>query len=233
MKSIVLYGPSDWSRSDLQLPSQTLAVVIDVLRATSTLVTALAGGVREIYPLQALSAALSHQQTSPRVKLAGEQGGRKIEGFDFGNSPLEFISTDRLDFDLAMLTTNGTRAFAATHSAEQVIAASFLNHDTVVEKVLHWPGSVVYFCAGTGDDFSLEDAIVAGSFLEKTEPNHPLAALYRFTRRDLTHVFQQTKNGANLVKIGMASDIDFCLQLNRYPILPMYDPQTGIVRLHC
>ncbi len=229
MKSIALYGPSYWKRDKLPFSAPILAVVIDVLRATSTMVTAFANGVQRIYPSSDLQNAFSFRDWFPQTKLAGEKGGIRIDGFDFGNSPHEFLDRAPLDFDLVMLTTNGTRAFQSTDQAQEVIAASFLNLRVVIEKVKRWKGDVAYFCAGTGNDFSLEDAIVAGAILNEVDTTHPLVSLYRSTCRDLPRVFRQSKNGAHLVQIGLESDIDLCLEIDRFPILPYYNSHQGIV----
>lgn len=229
MHSIALYSPSFWSSQGFQLPENTLAVVIDVLRATSTMVTAFSNGVERISPVSSLERAFSIQKKFISIKLAGEKGGIKIEGFDFGNSPQEFLTPRQDHFDLVMLTTNGTKAFLATQSAQEVIAASFLNLESVIEKVSLWHGPVAYFCAGTGPDFSLEDAIVAGAILDRVDPAHPLASLYRFTKNDLPKIFRQSNNGRNLLKIGLESDIDFCLQINRFPVLPYFDFSQGVI----
>ncbi len=231
MKTIALYAPSFWNVQRFELPPQTLAVVIDVLRATSTMVAALSNGVQWISPVANIEKAFSIRNLSPSVKLAGEKGGGRIEGFDFGNSPQEFLGTPFLNFELAMFTTNGTKAFLATMSAQEVIAASFLNLEVVIEKVSQWNGPVAYFCAGTGADFSLEDAIVAGAIIDRVDPDHPLASLYRFSKNDLPQAFRNSKNGANLVKIGLESDIDLCLQRNRFPVLPYFDFTQGLIDL--
>ena len=229
MHSIALYSPSFWASQGFQLPAHTLAVVIDVLRATSTMVTAFSNGVQRINPVSSVESAFLIQRNSSSIKLAGEKGGIKIEGFDFGNSPQEFLHSHSIAYELVMFTTNGTKAFLATQSAQEVIAASFLNLESVVEKVAHWQGPVAYFCAGTGADFSLEDAIVAGAILDRVDPLHTLASLYRFTKNDLPSVFRQSINGRNLLKIGLESDIDFCLQINRFPVLPYFDFTQGVI----
>ena len=231
MDSIALYGPSFWASQRFELPPRTLAVVIDVLRATSTIVTALSNGVQRISPVATVEKAFSIRDHSPSVKLVGEKGGVRIEGFDFGNSPQEFLGKPLFDFELAMFTTNGTKAFLATKSAQEVIAASFLNLDVVIEKVSHWNGPVAYFCAGTGVDFSLEDGILAGAIIDSVDPDHPLASLYRFTKNNLPKAFRSSKNGTNLVKIGLESDIDLCLQRNRFSVLPYFDSTQGLIDL--
>jgi 2-phosphosulfolactate phosphatase len=231
LNSIVLHGPSDWSSPTLQLPPHTLAVVIDVLRATSTIAAAFSVGVREIRPVSTLEEAFEVQKRFPNTRLAGERGGRRMEGFDFGNSPQEFLSLESADFNLVILTTNGTRALLATGGAEEVVAASFLNREAVLQKIRSWSGPVAYFCAGTGDDFSLEDSIVASDFLAETDPQHPYASLYRFTRKDLRETFRQSKNGSNLVRIEMEKDIDLCLEIDRLSVLPHYDPREKVIRL--
>jgi len=212
------------------------AVVIDVIRATSTIVEALANGARAIYPTVSTEEAIRLANSLGRedTLLCGERKGLKVEGFDLGNSPLEF-SGDRVgDRRLVMTTTNGTRAFAAAQNAELVLVAAFLNLGAVVGRVAVLGGDLAIICAGKEGRFSLDDALCAGlllrGLLEATEDGrHGPAVLNDASRAalSLTASFQldvellrRTSAGAALVEVGLGDDLLLCAQRDRHALVP-------------
>src|SRR5688572_25556818 len=126
MKVDVYFAPTELTDRSL---AGTVVAVVDVLRATSTIVEAIANGARAILPAADMDDALRLAQTIGRseVLMCGERGARKIEGFDLGNSPLEFTSEVVADKLVVMTTTNGTRALIAGQTADRCIVAGFLN----------------------------------------------------------------------------------------------------------
>ena len=217
----VFYAPADYeSASDLFWKGQT-AVVIDVLRATSTMVTALAEGITEVICFKELEDARACAKGRERTALAGERGGRAPEGFQFGNSPCEFVGAGKLYDTVVLTTTNGTRALAAARPAARVLVCSLLNLSAVAGFLRDQSGRFAVLCSGTGEDFSLEDALVAGALLAGLGICHPLTALYESCEDGLREAFYAGRNGRNLRKLGLSGDIDWCLQKDRYPILPM------------
>lgn len=144
------------------------AVVIDVLRATSSIVRALASGASAIYPTSGTEDAIKLATSLGRedTLLCGERRGLKIEGYDLGNSPGEFTSRTVGGKRLIMNTTNGTRALLATEGAERVVVASFLNLRAVAEAV-RGTSELAVVCAGRDDAFALEDAACAGLLLRR------------------------------------------------------------------
>jgi len=159
--------------------SGATAVVIDVIRATSTMVEALANGARAIYPTVSTEEAIRLANTLGRedTLLCGERKGLKVEGFDLGNSPREYENETVDGKRLVMSTTNGTRAFVAAQGANRALAGSFLNLGAVVDQLRTGDvGELVLVCAGKEDHFALDDALCAGLILDEllggTEGDH-------------------------------------------------------------
>jgi len=144
------------------------AVVIDVIRATSCMVEAMANGARAIFPTVLAENAIKLASDLGREEtlLCGERKGIKIEGFDLGNSPAEFTTEVVEGKQLVMSTTNGTRAFLAVEDSERVLAASLLNLSAVA-RALSDVSDLVVICAGRANRFALEDALCAGYLIRK------------------------------------------------------------------
>lgn len=207
------------------------AVVVDVIRATSTIVTALANGARAIYPTVSTEEAIKLASSLGRddVLLCGERKGIKIEGFDLGNSPSEFVSETVEGKRLVMSTTNGTRAFLAAGGAERALAASFLNLAAVVDALAD-AEDVVIVCAGKEDHFSLDDAVCAGHLVrelqertgeEATLNDAGTAALHLASRFAPDEAFLRgTAAGRALVEIGLESDLSLCARRDRFDLVP-------------
>lgn len=211
------------------------AVVIDVIRATSTIVEALAAGARAVYPTLSTEEAIRLANSLGRddTLLCGERRGLKIEGFDLGNSPSEFTSEKVGGKRLVMSTTNGTRAFLAAEGAERVVAASLLNLSAVGKAVADAENLVV-ICAGKEGRFSLDDALCAGLVLrslsldgdvecELDDASSAVSALADAFAVD-AELLRTTAAGAALVEVGLEADLDRCAELDRHALVPeMYD----------
>ena len=229
----VFYSPTEYESAPAEFWHGQTAVVIDVLRATSTVVTALAEGVGQVVCFKEVAEARTYAKGRLKTALAGERGGRAPEGFRFGNSPREFVGIGGEVETLALTTTNGTRALQAAAAAERVIVCSLLNLGAVaasLRKAKDGAGDLVVVCSGTGECFSLEDALVAGALLAELGIQHPMTVLYRSCETMLREAFYESSNGRNLRRLGLEVDIDWCLQRDRYPILPIAQPD-GTVRL--
>ncbi len=154
-----------------------MAVVLDVLRATSVMVRALSSGCEAVIPCLEIADATATATAMPEgsVILAGERGGLPIEGFDLGNSPRDFEPDFCEGKTVVMTTTNGTRAILASLQAERVLIASFLNLSATVDEIAvqvlkkdhGHPVHIV--CSGTDGFVSLEDSLLAGALVEKTQ----------------------------------------------------------------
>lgn len=215
------------------------AIVIDVLRATSTMVAALAAGCKGIVPVETIEQAKKAQ--APGDLLGGERFCQKIPGFDLGNSPLEYRRDIVGDKIVVMTTTNGTRAIQTSLQAETILAGSLLNGAACAAKALESERDIVILCSGTNDVFSLEDGLCAGllaaelSRLASVPPEFNdvgLAMMYTFERiRDnMTEAIFGCSNGKRLSRLGFSQDIVYCSQVNRLAVVPEFC--MGVMKQH-
>ncbi|MDR0532939.1 MAG: 2-phosphosulfolactate phosphatase [Verrucomicrobiales bacterium] len=219
----VHYAPADYeNQADGYWQGRT-AVVFDILRATSTIVTALDSGYQGVHCFREVSDAQNFAASHERTALAGERDGVPQSGFQFGNSPREFVNkSPQYDF-LALTTTNGTRAVEAVAGADCVVIASLLNLSTVAEFLRRErEGSpLALVCSGSGEDFSLEDALVAAALMAELQAKHPLLSLLAAYEADWRRCFCSSKNGSHLLEIGLEADVDWCLQRDKYSVVPL------------
>lgn len=212
------------------------AVVIDVIRATSTIVEALAAGARAVYPTVSSEEAVRLANSLGRddTLLTGERKGLMIDGFDLGNSPLEFTPERVGGMRLVMTTTNGTRAFVAADGASKVIAASLANLSAVARAVVA-ADRLVFICAGKEDRFSLDDSMCAGLVLralgklrkgppmELDDASQAVRALAGAFRVDADFL-ATTAAGKALVEVGLGPDLEHCARIDRHDLVPeMHD----------
>ncbi len=214
-----------------------VVAVLDVLRASSSIVAALTNGARAVVPGESSDAVLMRAKSFERddVRLAGERRMRKIEGFDLGNSPVEFTAEAVEGRTVLMTTTNGTGAFAATQGAREVLVAAFVNFSAVLEVmrgVLRKGTDLAFICAGHEGQFSLEDAACAGRFVHHATRRLPdvrlndaaLAAVqvHRKYGDDLWGLFETSRHGQALAEAGFAADLVACATLDTSPVVPVY-----------
>lgn len=209
-------------------------VVIDVLRATSTIVEALAAGAKSIYPAASIEEAIRLANTFGRdgVLLVGERRCLPIEGFDLGNSPREFTSERVGGKTLVMSTTNGTHALSLTSGAARVLIAALLNLDAVVGELVRSEADPVIVCSGRERHFALEDAVCAGEIARRVMAaregtwqmnDGALAALALARKYTLgEELFTMTAAGEAIAAAGLTEDLAFCAQLNRYGSIPVF-----------
>jgi 2-phosphosulfolactate phosphatase len=206
-------------------------VVIDVLRATSTMVEALANGARAIYPADSTEEAMRLLQSLGRddLLLCGERRGLKIEGYDLGNSPAEFTDAVVGGRRLVMNTTNGTRAFVAALGADQVVAAAFSNLAAVTDSVAR-AERLVILCAGREGRFALEDALCAGLVLRRLEAalgdalelgdGARVARLLCDSYEPDAEFLAGTDAGRALAAAGLETDLEWCARVDRHRVVP-------------
>lgn len=234
MRVDTYFTPSELT--GVELPGQV--VVIDVLRATSTMVEALANGAKAIFPVATADEAARIAQNIGRdtVLLCGERKSLPIEGFDLGNAPPEFTRERVEDMALVMTTTNGTRTFLTLAERQggaagpmAVLAASFLNLSAVIERLEAEGGAAALVCAGREGRFALEDAVCAGALLRgledaglEVELNDAGFAARRLASEEgpIQQVLQSTAAGRQLAEIGRVEDLAFCAQVDRTTVVP-------------
>lgn len=225
----ICYLPSQWRALNAGHLAASACAVIDVIRATSTIVTALAHGAESVQPVAGIEEALLLKKQHPGALLAGERGGRALPGFDLGNSPLE-VTTERVQGRRIILTTtNGTQALAACRGARAVVVASLLNLDAVAAKLRDLGPPWTILCAGHEGDFGMDDALVAGALAEALEQEHAVVSLYHSVRNNLAETLRGSLAGQELVRIGLEKDVPFCAQSNLFSLAPMLDA-AGLIR---
>jgi 2-phosphosulfolactate phosphatase len=230
--------------------AETLCVVFDVLRATSTFVTALHQGAARVIPVGEIAAALAGRQTHPGALLAGERDGVKIGAaqtggvnFDLGNSPREFAPEIVRGKTIISTTTNGTRALRACRTAPMVLAGSFLNLSATARFIERPPvKKILLVCAGTGHRAALEDVLGAGALCQTLLADNPAgftlsdaAAIawrtYRQAEPELAEVMRSTDNGRRLLAIPeLSADVAFCARRDVFDLVAWQSPE-GLIGL--
>ncbi|WP_456434358.1 2-phosphosulfolactate phosphatase [Thermosulfuriphilus sp.] len=210
-----------------RIETDGLVVLVDILRATSTIVSALAFGAEVVRPVVGVEEALALKEKGYLV--AGERGGLPPEGFDLGNSPLlapDLVAGKRV----ALTTTNGTQAVGLISSASEVVAGAFLNLSAVVQAAQRHQELVV-LCAGTEGHFSLEDFLYAAFLLKRLpgyKPDNDSAWLARDWGQsidDPAKVIRYSRHAQRLMALGLAQDVSFCARVDLFRILPVLTPE--------
>jgi len=246
MKSIeVLFTPAEFTALKDRDLRETICVVFDVLRATSTMVTALGNGAAGLVPVEQISEAIAYRARHPQVLLAGERQGVRIQAdgvtFDLGNSPREFTPDAVGGRQIVMTTTNGTRALRACAHARRVLTASFLNLSATASALASCPPApLLLVCSGTHEEAAYEDAVAAGALcdlLDRQAPDLTAAdsaliarRLWQVERADPLHAISQSRNARRLLSLPeLRDDVVYCLQPDRFPLVAELDA-NGVVR---
>lgn len=212
-------------------------VVVDVVRATTTIIEALANGARAIYPTTSTEEAVRLASSLGRedTLLCGERKGHKVEGFDLGNSPREFTEEAVLDKKLVMSTTNGTKALRVGQEGARLLPCAFTNLGAVAAEI-QGDEHIVIICAGQEDSFSLDDALCAGHLVQRVladvDGDHELndatrAAIALASARKPTRKFLSlAAGGAAVIEIGLADDLAICAEVDRHDIVVLMSDQA-------
>lgn len=211
------------------------AVVIDILRATSSMCVAFDKGIRSIVPVTHVEEALTYRKSG--FKTAGERDGQKLEGFDLGNSPFDFIQQELKGSDLVMTTTNGTKAIQLSSNASKIYIGSFLNLEALLDRLRAEVQPVVAVCAGWKEKFNLEDSLFAGALASglseafSTSDDSAIACmtLWDSVKHMLPEYIKKASHAQRFERLGIEKDIDFCLQQSIYNIVP--EVKEGVIRI--
>ena len=226
---VVALPPSEWQGR--------IVVVVDVLRATTSIATALANGARAVIPFESAEDAVVRFKSFERseVLLAGERRMGRISGFDLGNSPAEFTREVVEGKTILMTTTNGTAALTAVQGAAEVVLGAFVNLAAtvgVLRSAVRRGLPVAIVCAGSERQFAMEDAVCAGRLLRAiarrvadapwNDAARAVVALDRRYGRDLPACLEQTTHGRALAEAGFASDLGLAAAIDAHPVVPVY-----------
>lgn len=221
-------------------------IILDVLRATTTMTIALANGAKEIIPTESIATAVRVAKGSKNSVLCGERNGKVIDGFKLGNSPLEYSPEVVKDKALIFNTTNGTQAIMKSKFAKNCLLGSFVNMSAIVEYVNALDEDFTVICSGKLNDFCLEDAVCAGMLLSKLSAGralefrdseiaamnlcNDLAMLLNVPSQEkILRLFNLCEHGRYLGQLGFGSDLEICSKIDSYPFIPML--RNGVIRL--
>lgn len=238
--------PTAKSIGDYDLTAKT-AVVFDILRATSTITTALANGCLAVIPVVTVEEARSmagHQENrkacrpAGNVLLGGERGGQKIPFFPHGNSPLEYTPEVVSGNYLVLTTSNGTRAISGASRADEIFIGSLLNARATARAAAKTGKDIMLICAGTADKFSMEDTLAAGFVIKELKDTKPVltdlaTAALRLAEhygQNPVRAFYDSLHGQKLLRLGLAEDIRWCAQVNIYNFTSRY--RDGRIEMH-
>lgn len=235
---------------DLAQPNQfqgRTVVVIDVLRATTTITHALAHGAQQVIPCLEVDQAkrIAAELKEPAV-LGGERGGIMIPGFDLSNSPMEYTAERIGGKTIVFTTTNGTRALLLSRAADLILIGAFVNFSATCDR-LSDVNAITLLCSGTGNEVTREDVLLAGALTVALSESHPGLKLNdqaaiaadawvsaeRGLRgaRPLAEVLRNSRGGRNLIEIGQDADIEIAASLDRFDIVGVFEADSGLIKL--
>ena len=214
-------------------------VIIDALRASSTIVTAITNGAKGVIPVEDMAAAgkIAQNLDSSRYLLCGEKDGIKIEGYHLGNSPLEYTHEVVGQKTLIFTTTNGTKAITRSNLADKILVGSFLNLSSVVRYLKNVENEIILVCAGWKNRLSLEDMLCAGNIIydlmdgklpaEASDGAKMAFVLYERYKNDITGVVKTSNHAIRLKNLVGLEDITYCSQVSIINTLPVL--KEGII----
>lgn len=208
-----------------------IVVVIDIFRATSAICVAFHYGAEKIIPVASVEEAVGYKKQG---YLAGaERDAVKLEGFDFGNSPYDYMGSHVKNKTIALTTTNGTQAIEAAKKAHKVVIGSFLNIDMLCNWLLKQNKNILLLCSGWKNKFNLEDALFAGAVTEKMfrfsskykfgDGCLALKYLYEQAQHEPVKFLVHASHKERLSRLGLKKDIKFCLTPNQCPVIPVLE----------
>jgi len=231
MKVNVFFNPL--SVDELFFTGKT-TVVIDVLRASSTIVTALQNGAREVIPVSSVEFAVkvSGGMFGGQTLMGGERNTKKIEGFALGNSPLEYTKEAIEGKTIVLYTTNGTKAVVKAKFSENLFICSFLNLSAVAAHLISLNNNVEILCSGKANNFSMEDTICAGKLIaelqklkndiEITDSARASLALNKSFGKSISKMLNESEHGKVLIENNFKEDIKYCSKLNATDVIPYF-----------
>ena len=244
----VILSPAEFPALSQRDLSQAVCVVFDILRATTSMITALGNGAEAIIPVAEIQEAIALRQKNPNLLLAGEREGLRIRAeltssidFDLGNSPREFTAEKVSGRTIVMTTTNGTRALRACANARMTLVSSFLNLRATTNWLLERkPQHLILVCSGTFEEPALEDILAAGGLCEKVWSNYAgghlsdsaeiARRIYPLMQFNLLDAMKHSRNGRRLLaNPEMRDDVWLCLQRETAPFVATLMP-GGTVR---
>ncbi len=221
----------------------SIVIMIDVLRASTTISAALYNGAKEIIPCDSLDKAVKvYSSLNKEMRfLGGERNGIKPSGFDAGNSPFEYDEVSVKGKSVILSTSNGTKTFMKAKLAYLRIIAGFVNHNSVRDFVFKQVDlliqegkdpNIYILCSGTNGRLSYDDILCAGAIIQDlvlqynvgnlSDPADAAKNLYNLHRKDLKEFLFQRDHARRLIELGYEKDVDLSLTFNVFPVVPVY-----------
>ncbi len=209
----------------------SIAVIIDIFRATSSICYGIENGAEAIIPVAQVEECAAYRKKGLDYLLAAERNGEVVSGFDFGNSPFSYTAEKVAGKTIVLTTTNGTHALHLSRAAKKVVIGSFLNLTTLCDWLKAQQENILLVCAGWKNNFNLEDTLFSGAVIDQLQSNNyalddpGIAAndLFQLGKNDLNSYLQKTAHSERLKKLGIEEDIRFCLQVDLTTAIPVLE----------
>lgn len=239
MKINVLFSPN--AADELYFSGKT-TVVIDVLRASTVIATALQNGAREIIPVNTLDFAMkiSGNSSSGQTLLCGERNTKMVEGFNLGNSPKEYTEEAVAKKTIILYTTNGSKSIVRAKFSENLFTCSFNNLTAVAKQLVKLNNDVEILCAGSNGRYCIEDTVCAGKLIkaatelkedvELTDAAKSSEVIAKSFGRSVNKVLRECEHGQLLVENGFKDDIDWAAELDITNVVPFYS--AGVIKAY-
>jgi 2-phosphosulfolactate phosphatase len=212
-------------------------VVIDILRATTTICTALQNGASFVYPVETLEEASRLKQNG--YMAAAERDGTRVDGFDLGNSPAEYRPDRVANQSIVLTTTNGTRCIRLSESSDQILVGAFSNISTLANFLRNDDKDLLLFCAGWKNKVNLEDTLFAGALADRLQGDYQwdddavevAIDLYKGAQKNLLKYVSKAAHARRFEKMGVSTDTAYCLQEDTCDVLPVLR-DNKLVNIH-
>lgn len=209
----------------------SIAVIIDIFRATSSICYGIENGAEAIIPVAQIEECTAYREKGLDYLLAAERNGEVVEGFDFGNSPFSYTKEKVAGKTIVLTTTNGTHALHLSRAAKKIVIGSFLNLTALCNWLNDQQENILLVCAGWKNNFNLEDTLFAGAVVEQLksgnykldDPSTAANDLFQLGKNDLNVYLQKTAHSERLKKLGIEEDIRFCLQVDLTTAIPVLE----------
>ncbi len=208
----------------------TIVVIIDIFRATSTITTALHNGATSVIPIASVKDCIELGNTIPNSITAGERDGKIVEGLMMGNSPFEYSENVIQNKTLILTTTNGTRLLHMVQNPYQIVIGSFLNLSIVCNYLISQNKKVILGCASWKDKFNLEDTLFAGAVVNNLRSHFNIncdsarAARHLYLSTGGAHFLEFLKDSSHYKRLsgfGLLKDLEYCTTPDLHPVLPV------------
>ncbi|MCS7075399.1 MAG: 2-phosphosulfolactate phosphatase [Bacteroidia bacterium] len=217
----------------LYVVENSIVVVIDILRATSSICVGFAYGIDKIYPVESVQECVNLIQKYGYIGAA-ERNGEKLPGFVLGNSPFDYMNPILAGKIIALTTTNGTRAIqtAQKQKAKKIVIGAFTNQGALIEWLVEQKEDILFLCAGWKDRFNLEDTLFAGSmvhelkkygYTSESDTVYASELLYVQAQNHIQAFLKESSHAKRLSHLNIQRDIEFCLQKSLADVIPAYE----------